>query len=120
LNAKFGFNEFPPHIGSAKIAATRKTAPIAGAEHAFKHRRNKIDTLAKIQALMQKELGLDELQVAPEQPLAELGIDSLSMIEFMFTLEEEFNCELPQEDEHLQTVADIVRIVDEAVAKSKK
>jgi acyl carrier protein len=81
--------------------------------------RNKIDTLAKIQALMQKELGVDELQVAPEQPLAELGIDSLSMIEFMFTLEEEFDCELPQEDDHLHTVADIVRIVDEALAKKK-
>jgi acyl carrier protein len=42
------------------------------------------------------------------------------MVEVMYRLEEEFNCELPQEDEHLQTVADIVRIVDEAVAKSKK
>ena len=69
---------------------------------------------------MQKELGVDELQVGPEQPLAELGIDSLSMIEFMFTLEEEFDCELPQDDDHLHTVADIVRIVDEAIAKSKK
>jgi acyl carrier protein len=68
---------------------------------------------------MQKELGVDELHVAPEQPLAELGIDSLSMIEFMFQLEEEFDCELPQEDDHLHTVADIVRIVDEALAKKK-
>jgi acyl carrier protein len=68
---------------------------------------------------MQRELGVDELQVAPEQPLAELGIDSLSMIEFMFTLEEEFDCELPQEDDNLHTAADIVRIVDAALAKKK-
>jgi acyl carrier protein len=69
---------------------------------------------------MQKELGLDENQITPEKQLTELGIDSLGMVEVMYRLEEEFNCELPQEDEHLQTVADIVRIVDEAVAKSKK
>ena len=68
---------------------------------------------------MQKELGVDELHVAPEQRLAELGIDSLAMIEFMFELETEFKCDLPQEDENLHTVADIVRIVDAALAQPK-
>ncbi|HEY8100177.1 MAG TPA: phosphopantetheine-binding protein [Burkholderiaceae bacterium] len=76
-----------------------------------------MDTLARLQTLMQQELNLDSLQVAPEQPLAELGIDSLSMIEFMFTLEEEFGCELPQDDKNLHTIADIVRIIDTALAQ---
>lgn len=76
-----------------------------------------MDTLSKIQALMEQEFGLDMLQLAPEQPLVELNIDSLSMIEFMFTLESEFDCELPQDDKNLHTVADIVRIVDTAITK---
>ena len=45
-----------------------------------------MDTLSKIQAMLSKEYDLPMERLAPDQSLADLGIDSLTTIEFMFKL----------------------------------
>ena len=49
-----------------------------------------MDTLARIKELAAKEFSIDANALDPAAPLDTLGIDSLSFIEFMFKVEEEF------------------------------
>ena len=71
-----------------------------------------MDTLTKIQLMLAKEYGLPLEKLGPEQSLVELGIDSLTTIEFMFKLEDEFSIRLSEERGNLSTVNDIAVIVD--------
>jgi acyl carrier protein len=76
-----------------------------------------MSTLAIIQQLLTKEFDLSPDRVAPDAPLADLGIDSLATIEFMFLVEEKFKLELSGEPVAVKTVGDIVREVDGLIAK---
>jgi acyl carrier protein len=69
-------------------------------------------TLSKIQSMLAKEYGLPMERLGPEQGLADLGIDSLTTIEFMFKLEDEFSISLSEERGTLSTVRDIAILVD--------
>ena len=71
-----------------------------------------MDTLSKIQAMLSKEYDLPMERLAPDQSLADLGIDSLTTIEFMFKLEDKFSIRLSDERGHLATVNDIAVLVD--------
>jgi acyl carrier protein len=70
------------------------------------------DTLSKIQSMLAKDYGLPLDRLGPEQALADLGIDSLTTIEFMFKLEDEFSISLSEERGTLSTVRDIANLVD--------
>lgn len=78
-----------------------------------------MDLLPKIQSMLQEQFGLNAEQVEPGRTLADLGIESLSVIEFMFELENEFGIEISEEGEPPRTVADLVTLVAAAVAKKK-
>lgn len=54
------------------------------------------DTLTNIQSMLAKEYGLPLEKLGPEQSLVELGIDSLTTIEFMYKLEDEFSFPFPR------------------------
>jgi len=73
---------------------------------------SKKGTLSKIQSMLAKEYGIPLERLDPEQPLADLGIDSLTTIEFMFKLEDEFSISLAEERGTLSTVRDIPNLVD--------
>jgi acyl carrier protein len=76
-----------------------------------------MDTLSRIQSMLSTEYGLPIEQLAPEQPLADLGIDSLTTIEFMFKLEDEFSIRLADERGDLSTVRDIATLVDNVLQR---
>ena len=71
------------------------------------------DTLSKIQSMLSSEYEIPMDKLGPGQALAELGIDSLTTIEFMFKLEDEFSISLAEERGALTTVRDIAVLVDE-------
>lgn len=75
------------------------------------------DTLSKIQSMLASEYDIPMDKLAPEQALAELGIDSLTTIEFMFKLEDEFAISLAEERGDLKTVRDIATLVEGVRAK---
>ena len=75
-----------------------------------------MNTLAKIQTLMVAEFGLAPDQVVPTAKLADLGIDSLATLEFLFKLEEEFKLDLNSDPTPVETVADIASEVDRLLA----
>ena len=70
------------------------------------------DTLSKIQSMLAKEYDFPIERLSPDQALADLGIDSLTTIEFMFKLEDEFSISLSEERGTLNTVRDIANLVD--------
>lgn len=73
-------------------------------------------SLSTIQQLLVEEFGLSADQVGPDALLAELGIDSLAAIEFMFLVEEKFKLKMPGEPAAVKTVGDIAREVDSLIA----
>ena len=77
-----------------------------------------MDTLSKIQAMLSKEYDLPMERLAPDQSLADLGIDSLTTIEFMFKLEDKFSIRLSEERGNLATVNDIAVLVDAVLRRN--
>lgn len=71
-----------------------------------------MSTLQKIQQMVVDQFDLKLEDLTPEATLESLGLDSLSVIEFMFTVEDEFKIALENEVvgdiKTLQDVADIV------------
>ena len=80
-----------------------------------------MDTLARIKDLATRELSLDPAKIDPNAPLADLGVDSLTFIEFMFKVEEEFGVAVSDEDlKGIKTLADLERHVASALAAAGK
>ena len=80
-----------------------------------------MDTLARIKQLAAKEFSINPDALDPNAPLDSLGIDSLSFIEFMFKVEEEFGVGVSDEElKTIKTLADLERHVASALATSGK
>ncbi len=77
-----------------------------------------MDTLSQIQSMLSKEYDLPMERLGPDQPLADLGIDSLTTIEFMFKLEDTFSIRLSEERGDLNTVNDIAVLVDTVLKRN--
>lgn len=80
-----------------------------------------MDTLARIKDLAAKEFSIDPARLDPAASLDSLGVDSLSFIEFMFKVEEEFGVNVSDEDlKSIKTLADLERHVAAALAAAGK
>ena len=80
-----------------------------------------MDTLGRIRQLAAKEFSINPDGLDPAAPLDTLGIDSLSFIEFMFKVEEEFGVAVSDEDlKGIKTLADLERHVASALAAAGK
>ncbi len=53
--------------------------------------------------------------ISPEATLTELGLDSLTVVELLFDVEDEFEIEVPEERATFQTLAEAAALVDELV-----
>jgi acyl carrier protein len=69
-----------------------------------------------VKALIAEHFGIDVGKLTPETEIASLGIDSLSMIEFMFQMEEKFNVQMADTRAPLVTVADVIAEIERAIA----
>ena len=74
-------------------------------------------TLEQLCALAQRELGAEALNDKVDTPFAELGLDSLGLVDFMFTVEDHFHVNI-EHDRALQnpTLAGLATLVDELLA----
>jgi acyl carrier protein len=80
-----------------------------------------MDTLGRIRQLAAKEFALNPDGLDPQVPLATLGIDSLSFIEFMFKVEEEFGVKVSDEElKAIRTLGDLERYVAAALSAAGK
>ena len=80
-----------------------------------------MDTLARIKQLAAKEFSIEPDKLDAAASLDSLGIDSLSFIEFMFKVEEEFGVSVSDEDlKSIKTLADLEKHVAAALAAAGK
>jgi len=77
-------------------------------------------TLERLRSLLRRELELPPDALEPQATLESLGIDSLRMIEIVFTIEDEFKVTVKAEPaelrERLKTLGDLAGYIDELVA----
>lgn len=73
-------------------------------------------TLQTIQQMLANELSLDASALDPTRPLADLGIDSLAVIECMFKLEDKFGISVANNDANARTLKDLADLVDRLLA----
>lgn len=64
--------------------------------------------------LVSNHLGVNESDIKPESSfVGDLGADSLDTVELVMALEEEFDCEIPDEDaEKITTVGDALAYIE--------
>ena len=58
---------------------------------------------------------VDEDKIRPESTLADLGLDSLMVVEFLFDVEDEFNIEVPDDRAEFETLAEAATLIDELI-----
>ncbi len=72
------------------------------------------DVLERVKKVVVEQLSVDESAVTPEASfIADLGADSLDTVELVMAFEEEFGCEIPDEEaEKIATVQDAVTYIE--------
>ena len=68
----------------------------------------------KVREILMDQLDVEEDAVTMEASITDdLGADSLDVVDLVMSLEEEFDCEIPDEEiENIKTVGDIVRYIE--------
>ena len=80
-----------------------------------------MNTLERIKDLALKELSIDPSKADANAPLESLGVDSLTFIEFMFKVEDEFGIKVSDEDlRAIKCLADLERHVAASLAAAGK
>lgn len=76
-------------------------------------------TFERLSAILKKDYKLQPDHLALDAPLESLGIDSLGTVELLWNIEDAFQIKLPSEPVDLPTLGDVVRYVDELIAKQR-
>ena len=73
------------------------------------------DVTERVKKIVVEHLGVDEAKAVPEASfIDDLGADSLDNVELVMAFEEEFDIEIPDDAaEHIQTVGDAVKFIQE-------
>lgn len=73
-------------------------------------------TFERLRTILVADYKLAPESLTLDAPLEALGIDSLGVVELLWTVEDEFRIKLPQDPIPLPTLGDVVRYIDEMVA----
>jgi acyl carrier protein len=73
--------------------------------------------LADVTAILSDVTGIDRVDITPETSLADLGIDSLMMVEVVVAVEDRFGLLVNDDDwPRFNTVLDATRYIEQAAA----
>jgi len=67
--------------------------------------------------MMVEQFDLKIEDLTPEATLESLGLDSLSVIEFMFNLEDELKIKMSDERVEIKTLQDVTDLADKLIAE---
>lgn len=70
------------------------------------------DTFERLSELLIQEFKLEPEKLRLDAPLQDLGIDSLGMVELLWSVEEAFRIKLPDEPVELSTLGEVVAYID--------
>jgi acyl carrier protein len=71
--------------------------------------------LERLRRVVPERVDVDAALLVPEASLADIGIDSFSLIELVFIAEEEFNVKIPLDGLRPRTVADVLSIIERRI-----
>jgi acyl carrier protein len=71
------------------------------------------DTMAALKELLHQEFDVDLSTLKVDAPLADYGLDSLSLAELLFAIEEHFNLDIPIGRQGINSLADVAALIDE-------
>ena len=69
----------------------------------------------KLVAYAARQLELDASEITPASTFESLGIDSLDIVEMIYTLESELGVELELEDQKITTLGELAAFIDSKV-----
>lgn len=75
-----------------------------------------MNTMERVRNLISKEFEIDPASLQPDTELESLGVDSLSLIEFMISLEDEFRVQMPEHRVVIKTLRDVADELDALMA----
>lgn len=78
-----------------------------------------MDSIGLIRDFLRDRLGVEPERVVPASPLADLGVDSLMMLELMFEFEDRFAVKLSPDLKSPKTVGEMVALMDGLIAAQK-
>lgn len=70
-----------------------------------------MSSLQELQELIERKYGVTPAQLDPQASMREAGIDSLTLVEFIFEVEERFGITL-ESNPDVDTLAELARIID--------
>ena len=70
----------------------------------------------KIAALLAERLECEAAEIKMETEFSTLGIDSLDVMELLMNLEEEFDTEIEMGENKVNTVSDLVKLIEAKLA----
>ncbi len=75
----------------------------------------RMSTFERVQKIICEQLEIDRHLVTEDASISgDLGADSLDLVDLAMSIEEEFNIEVPDEAlDHVRTVGDIVKFIDD-------
>ncbi len=74
---------------------------------------NRSQILQRLRQVIPNKVAVDPDLLVPEARLADIGIDSFSLIELVFVAEEEFRIRIPVEGLEVKTVNDVLDVITE-------
>lgn len=75
-----------------------------------------MDSIGLIRNFLKDRLGVDPENVVPDAVLADLGVDSLMMLELMFEFEDHFGIKLSSTLKSPRSVGEMVDLMDGLIA----
>ncbi|MGE5319597.1 MAG: acyl carrier protein [Hyphomicrobiaceae bacterium] len=78
-----------------------------------------MESIELIRNFLNARQGIEAARVVPEALLADLGIDSLMMLELVFEFEDQFGIKLPVDLKSPKTVGDMTALMDGLIARHK-
>ena len=77
---------------------------------------DRTEILDRLRGIVPDKVGIDPALLQVNARLADIGIDSFSLIELVFLAEEEFSVSIPLEGLAVKTVSDVLDVIQERIA----
>jgi acyl carrier protein len=69
-------------------------------------------TTDQLTQLLHEKFDIEKNVLQPDLPLSEYGLDSLSLAELLFTIEDDFDIKFPDHPDNINTLRELVTLID--------
>jgi acyl carrier protein len=77
---------------------------------------DRTEVLERLRRIVPEKVDVDPALLQANARLADIGIDSFSLIELVFIAEEEFGIRVPLDDLEVKTVGDVLDVIQKCIA----